>query len=89
MPDEPIVREVEGFLEIEWPDPRPEQFPISAGLFEQLINQENQRRSLIGPRRYFLEEHSPDGIWIRLTVRTIETGRVVMFQEFLAAEAIA
>jgi hypothetical protein len=35
------VREVEGRLVIDWPEPKPSQFPITAEAFEALIARAN------------------------------------------------
>jgi len=46
MSDEPVptVREVDGRLVIDWPEPRPRQFPITAEVFENLIARANGDR---------------------------------------------
>ena len=39
--DVPTVREVDGRLVIDWPDPRPRSFEITAEAFEALIARAN------------------------------------------------
>ena len=39
----PVVREVDGQLVIDWPDPRPAIFGISAEAFEALIDRANRK----------------------------------------------
>jgi hypothetical protein len=37
----PIVREVDGRIVIDWPEPKPSQFPITAEAFEALVARAN------------------------------------------------
>jgi hypothetical protein len=45
-PPTPTVVEKDGFLSIEWPDPKPEQFLISSDLFAVMVALINEARGL-------------------------------------------
>jgi len=47
MPLAPTVRDIGGRFVIEWPDPRPAWFPITAEAFEGLIESVNDARNAL------------------------------------------
>lgn len=46
MSDVPTMRVVNNRVEIEWPEPRQREYPVSSELLEQIVQRENQARAM-------------------------------------------